>query len=503
MKEKYQQYKDTMQKVADIDFSIALLSWDQEVNMPANGSHFRSQQMATLSGISHEISTDQKLGDLLKALNEHKDQLDEKQRKNVMLSLEDFEKKTKYPKEFVIRKSKVTSTAYNAWVAARKVNDFKVYQEALQAMYDLKKEESALLGYENHPYDAHLNEFEKGATVAELDILFKDVREQLVDFVKDLMSNPQVENSFLYKFYQKDKQWSYGLEVLKNMGYDFESGRQDISHHPFTTNFSPQDVRVTTRIDEHDFGNMTWSCIHEGGHALYEQGLPTEEYGLPLGSYISLGIHESQSRLWENNVGRSLPYWKAHYANLQKTFPENLGSVDLNKFYQGINKIEPNLIRTEADELHYHFHVMIRYEIEKGIFDGTIQVKDLSQVWNEMYKKYLNIEVIDDNNGVLQDIHWSHGLIGYFPTYSLGSFYAAQFFHQAQQDIPELITQIENGDNSELLKWLKEKIHRHGKFYTASELCKHITEESLNLKYFMDYAKEKYHSIYEPNLTIS
>jgi len=215
------------------------------------------------------------------------------------LSLEDFDKKSKYTKEFVIRRSQVTSTAYNAWVKARSENSFKVYQETLQAMFDLKKEESEILGYKNHPYDAHLDQFEKGATVAELDILFKDVRENLVGFVKDLMSKPQIENDFLYKFYQKDKQWSYGLEVLKNLGYDFESGRQDISHHPFTTNFSSQDVRVTTRIDENNFGNMTWSCIHEGGHALYEQGLSTEEYGLPLGSYISLGIHESQSRLWE------------------------------------------------------------------------------------------------------------------------------------------------------------------------------------------------------------
>jgi len=239
MKEKYQQYKDTLRKVADIEFSIALLSWDQEVNMPSKGSTFRSQQMATLSGISHEISTDNKFGDLLKELNEQKEQLDEKQTKNIILSLEDFEKKSKYTKEFVIRRSKVTSTAYNAWVKAKSENNFQIYQEALQAMFDLKKEESEILGYKGHPYDAQ---------VAELDILFKDVREQLVDFVRDLMSKPQVEDDFLYKFYQKDKQWSYGLEVLKNMGYDFESGRQDISHHPFTTNFSPQDVRVTTRI---------------------------------------------------------------------------------------------------------------------------------------------------------------------------------------------------------------------------------------------------------------
>ena len=497
MKNKYQEYKDTLCKVADIEFSIALLAWDQEVNMPSKGSIFRSQQMATLSGISHEISTDNQFGDLLKELNEQKEQLDEKQKKNILLSLEDFEKKSKYTKEFVIRRSQVTSAAYNAWVKAKSENNFDVYQEALQAMFDLKKEESEILGYKANPYDAHLDQFEKGATVAELDVLFKDVKEQLVDFVKDLMSKSQIEDNFLYKFYQKDKQWSYGLEVLKNMGYDFDSGRQDISHHPFTTNFSPQDVRVTTRIDEHNFGSMTWSCIHEGGHALYEQGLPSDEYGLPLGSYVSLGMHESQSRLWENNVGRSLPYWKAHYAQLQKIFPENLANVSLEKFYKGINRIQPNLIRTESDELHYHFHVMIRYEIEKGIFEGVIKIKDLREVWNEMYRKYLDIEVPNDNQGVLQDIHWSHGLIGYFPTYSLGSFYAAQFFHQAQQDIPNLVSQIENGDNLQLLKWLREKIHQHGKFYTASELCQKITGEPLNFKYFMDYASKKYGEIYE------
>lgn len=494
--DKYNQYVEVMQKIADLEFSIALLAWDKEVYMPTNGAASKARQMATLAGISHDFFVDEKFGDLLLELNEQKEQLDEKQAKNVLLTLEDYQQKKKYSKEFVVRKSKVTSKAFDMWIKAREANDFKVFQESLQEMMDLKKEESEILGYIDHPYDPHLDIYEKGAKVADLDILFADVREELVEFVQQITSRPQVDNEFLYKFYPKDQQWNFGLELLKNMGYDFESGRQDISTHPFSTSFSAQDVRITTRIDENQFDNMTWSCIHEGGHALYEQGLPMEQYGLPLGSYISLGIHESQSRLWENNVGRSLPYWKAHYKKAQDAFPENLGEVSLNQFYKGINKIHPNLIRTEADELHYHFHVMVRYAIEKGLMEGSLEVKDLRDIWNDMYKQYLNIEVPNDKSGVLQDVHWSHGLIGYFPTYSLGSFYAAQFFRQAKKEIPDLEKQIETGDNSNLLLWLREKVHRHGKFYTAAELCKKIAGEKLNFKYFMDYAKEKYEGIY-------
>jgi len=241
---------------------------------------------------------------------------------------------------------------------------------------------------------------------------------------------------------------------------------------------------------------MTWSCIHEGGHALYEQGLPIENYGLPTGGAISLGIHESQSRLWENNVGRSLRHWKSHYKILPQTFPKPFKGVDLEMFYRGINKIEPSFIRTESDELHYHFHVLIRYEIEKSLIEGNISVNDLKDLWNKKYKEYLDIDVPDDKLGILQDVHWGHGSFGYFPTYSLGSFYAAQFFKQANNDIESLEGKIARGDLSELLMWLRENIHQYGRLYEADELCERITGEKLNFDYFMEYAMKKYSGIY-------
>jgi len=280
------------------------------------------------------------------------------------------------------------------------------------------------------------------------------------------------------------------------MGYDFNCGRQDLSAHPFTTSFSPTDVRVTTRVDENDFAYMLWSTIHEGGHALYEQGLSVEDYGLPTGSYISLSIHESQSRLWENHVGRSKEYWTYWYPILKSDFPKNLKKVSLDQFYAGINKIAPNLIRTEADELHYHFHVLIRYEIEKGLIEGTIDTENLDTIWNDKYKEYMGISASDDNTGVLQDVHWGHGSFGYFPTYSLGSFYAAQFYAQAEKDIPKLGKKLSKGRTEPLLSWLRENIHQHGRRYEADELCNMITGESLNVDHFLKYAKDKFLNIY-------
>jgi carboxypeptidase Taq len=487
-----------MRKLADIGHSIAVLSWDKEVNLPEEGAAIRGQQIATLSGISHELFTDAAFGEILEKLaDDHT--LDAKQAKNIKVTLKDYKQATKFTNEFVIRRSKLVSNAYHSWLKARAANDFKLYEEDLASLVELKREEAEIIGYEAHPYDALLDLYEPGSTVKELDLLFDDVKEQLVPFIKQIRESQQVDNTFLHQFYDKDKQWDYGLELLKNMGYDFTKGRQDLAPHPFTITFSSQDVRVTTRVDENDFANMCWSCIHEGGHALYEQGLPIEDYGLPTGSAISLGIHESQSRLWENHVGRSLAYWKYHYPSLQAKFPDNLKEVSLEDFYKGINRVESNFIRTEADELHYHFHVLIRYELEKQLLTGDIEVNDLREAWNRSYKQYLDVEIPEDNKGVLQDVHWGHGSFGYFPTYSVGSFYAAQFFSKAVNDIENLDAKLSKGDSSDLLSWLREHIHQHGRLYEASELCERVTREKLNFRYFMEYASKKYKEIY--NLT--
>jgi len=492
----YEDYKNHVQQVHDLYAAAAVLSWDKEVNLPPKGAAFRSRQVATLSGLAHEQFTDSVFGKNIRALLVSNGALEDAQHRNLERTLEDYDKATCLDRAFVVRRSEAVSRGYHAWLEARKENDFSLFQDALSELVDIKKEEAEHLGYEDHPYDALLDQFEPGYKSSQLDELFADVRGKLVEFVRRLREKPQVDDQFLHQPYDTDQQWDFSIYMLKNMGYDFDAGRQDISPHPFTITFSPQDVRVTTHAAPNNFSSMCWSSIHEGGHALYEQGLPVEQYGMPLGQSCSLAIHESQSRLWENQVGRSLPFWRAHYPKLQKRFPQQLGDVSLETFYRGINKIAPSPIRIESDELHYHFHILIRYEIEKALIEGTIEVKDLPTIWNEKYKDYLDLDIPDDNTGVLQDIHWAHGSIGYFPTYSLGSFYAAQFFAQAQKDIPGLDEQIVQGDNSQLLQWLREHIHAHGRYYTADELCQKITGESLNFDYFMAYAAEKYQDIY-------
>jgi carboxypeptidase Taq len=496
----YNEYRARFAKIADINYTIALQSWDQETYMPEKGAAFRAQQIATLSGISHELSINEELGKILNSLNKDGKGLSEKEKRNIELSLKDYNRRKKYTTEFVELLSRTTSECFQAWQKAKTTNDFKVFAPHLTKMVDLKRQEADILGYEGHPYNALLDQYEPDAKVADLDILFKDVREQMVAFVKKIAEAQQNEDGFMYKHYPKDKQWDFGIELLKQMHYDFEAGRQDISIHPFTTSFSAQDVRVTTKILEDNLKSMIWSCIHEGGHGLYEQGLPAEEYGLPSSEAVSLGIHESQSRLWENNVGRSLAYWKANYAKLQSYYPEHLKKVSLEQFYKAINLVQPSLIRIEADELTYHFHILVRYEVEKALIGGKIKVSELPEFWNAHYKEYLGVKVPDDAHGVLQDIHWSHGSFGYFPTYSLGSFYAAQFFNEAKKEIKDLEKKIEEGNLLPLLQWLREKIHKHGRFYSAADLCTKVTGEKLNFKYFMDYAKHKYSSIYNLKL---
>lgn len=485
-----------MQRIADVNYSAAILSWDQETYLPPQGAAFRAGQLSTLMGISHEMFTQDRTSALLKQLRADK-ALDKFQHRNVELIDEEYQKQKKYTTEFVEQMSHAVSAAFNAWQQAKKEKNFKLFAPYLDKLIGFKKKEAELLGYQGHPYNALLDLHEKKATVAELDVLFADVRKQLVPFVKKIFAAKQVDNKFFYRHYDRNKQWDFGIGLLKQMGFDFSRGRQDISSHPFTTTLSQDDVRVTTRINENDFSEMIWSCIHEGGHALYEQGLSPEQYGMPLSEAVSLGIHESQSRLWENNVGRSLAYWKGNFKYAQQLFPEELKDVTPEAFFKGMNRVEPSLIRTNSDELTYHFHVMIRYEIEKAIFEDKLKVNELPDYWNAKYKEYLNIDVPEDSQGVLQDVHWSHGSFGYFPTYSLGSFYAAQFFEQAKKEIIDLEKKIEQGNFTDLLSWLRRNIHVHGKYYTAQELCERITGEKLNFNHFMSYAQNKFGTIYD------
>ncbi|HEY6901470.1 MAG TPA: carboxypeptidase M32, partial [Puia sp.] len=404
--ELYTDYKTRLQKIADVKYSAAVLQWDQETYLPPKGAGFRGQQLATLSEMAHEWSIDPSLGQLLEELHSRGD-LPDDERRNVDLSLEDYNKQKKFTPAFIRQLSEASSRSFHSWIQARNANSFDIFRPDLEQLVRLKKEEAAIAGYENHPYNALLDQFEKGSTVSLLDRVFSEIRNPLKDLLEKIGNRPQVDDHFLHYHFPKQQQWDFGMQLIRQLGFDFEAGRQDLSEHPFTTNFSSQDVRITTRVDENDFNHMTWSCIHETGHALYEQGLSAEQYGLPLGEYASLSIHESQSRLWENNIGRSLNWWTAVYPSLQQTFTQQLGNVSAEQFYKGINKVQPSLIRTEADEVSYHFHVMIRYELEKNLIDGTISVSDIPAWWNENYNTWLGVKVPDDKRGCLQDVHWS------------------------------------------------------------------------------------------------
>ncbi len=491
----YTEYKTKMQKIADVKYASAVLQWDQETYLPAKGNDCRGRQMATLNEIAHQQFTEEKTGSLLLELNA-KDDLSASDKRNVQLSLEDYNRNKKLCSEFVRRMSETVNKSYHAWAKARTENSFATFQQPLNELIELKKQEAEMLGYGQHPYNALMNDYDKGLTIAIVDEVFKDLKPQLSNLLDSIKNKPQVDNSFLHQHFNKDDQWKFGMEILRRMDFDFEAGRQDISLHPFTINFSSMDVRVTTRIDEHDFGNMTWSCIHEGGHALYEQGLPAEQYGLPLSEYCSLSIHESQSRLWENCIGRGLPFWQHNFKLLKPLFPNQLNNLTTEQFYRGINKVQPSLIRTEADELTYHFHVMIRYEIEKMLIDGSLATKDIPAYWNEKYKEYLGVMVPDDNKGCLQDIHWSHGSFGYFATYSLGSMYAAQLYAAIETENPSIEKELAEGKNDFVRKWLKEKIYQWGRFYSSGDLCKKATGETLQSKYFIRYATKKFNHIY-------
>lgn len=495
MENTYEGYKSHLQKIAHLNSAMALLSWDQEVKMPPKGAAVRAQQFSTLSTMVHELSTDSQFENLVSHLMA-KGSFGFKEMRNLQETKEGIEQNKKLSADFIQKSAMARSEAFQTWEKARGEEDYSVFVPSLKKIVDLEREKAELLGYKKHPYDALLNLYEKNLTVDQLEQVFAQVRNQIVPLVKEISKKDQVKDDFLYLSYDKTKQFDFSVEVLKLMEYDMDAGRQDLSTHPFTINFNSNDVRVTTRVSENDLAEVIWSTIHEGGHGLYEQGLLSDHYGLPSGEYVSLGIHESQSRIWENNVGRAKHWWKFLYPKLQEVFPEQLKDVSLDDFYKAVNKVQPSLIRTSADELTYHVHVMIRYEIEKALMEGAVEVEDLEELWNEKYTEYLGVTPTKPTEGVLQDIHWSHGSLGYFPTYSIGSFYAAQFYAQVEKQIPDIESKLAAGNVSEFLKLMRKNIHQHGKLYTAKQLSEKFTGEPLNIGHFVEYAKKKYSDIY-------
>jgi carboxypeptidase Taq len=492
-------------EIRRIQSAASVLSWDQETYMPAGGGAARAEQIATLEGLAHQRLVSDEVGHLLikwidpatGSAESTAEGWDEPSRALLRETWRDFNRAKKLPSDFVIRLSRECSLAQQAWVTAREESRFSKFLPSLKIVLGLKRDEAQYLGYANSPYDALLDTYEPGATVAQLAPLLTRLRERLVPLLKRVQASPVIiDDRCLHQSFDRHKQVEFGRLVLTAMGYDFDRGRLDLSAHPFTTSFHPTDVRVTTRVFEKDLPSCLFSCIHEGGHGLYDQGLDPRYYGTPLGESLSLGFHESQSRLWENCVGRSLAFWRCFYPMLQHTFPQQLAEVPLDRFYAAINRAAPSLIRVEADELTYNLHIMLRVEIEQALIEGRAQAEDLPGLWNDKMQSYLGIMPERDAEGVLQDVHWSMGAFGYFPTYTLGNLYSVQFFEQAKRELPQLHDDLEAGRLLPLRQWLEQKIHRWGRMFTPDHLARRVTGSEVDPEPFLRYLEEKYEALY-------
>lgn len=489
-----------MTDIAQLKSAIAALNWDKDVFMPPKGSGPRADMLSYLAGELHDKVLSKEFRNLLREAKSaaEANELSAGQRAIVREVWRDVSREEKLPLEFVRELAQVTSEAYFVWMDAREKNSFGLFSPYLTRIVALKRREAELVGFRQSPYDALIDTFEPYATTEEIAAALGDLKNFLAPFlVKIKNSKARVSREAIVGDFDIERQKAFCALTARQIGYDFEAGRLDISAHPFSTSFHPLDSRITTRYSRSDVMESISGVTHETGHALYEQGLPAAEFGTPLAEAVSLGIHESQSRLWENLVGRSRPFWTYFYPLLQKEFPVPLQNVPLDTFYRAMNSVEPSFIRVEADEVTYNLHIILRFEIERALIEGHISVEELPAIWNSKMKELLMLDVPSDSMGVLQDVHWSGGMIGYFPTYSLGNLYSAQFFAAAKRDIPALNEEMARGEFGSLLQWLREKVHVHGKFYSAQDLAKNATGEPLNSKYFADYITGKYSEIYE------
>lgn len=493
-------FRQKLVNLAQLKSAIAVLNWDREVFMPPKGNGPRAEMLAYLAGELHEKVVSKEFRKLLDESKAAADahQLGPGEQAVVREIWRDVSREEKLPVKFVMELTQVASEAHHVWIEARKKKEFHLFAPHLTRIVELKRREAELVGYEKTPYDALLDTFEPYATTEEISRTLGDLRNFLVPFLAKIRNaKSKVSRHPIAGDFDIAKQKAFSERAARQIGYDFEAGRLDTSAHPFSTSFHPLDSRITTRYDRSEFMQAISGVIHETGHALYEQGLPSAQFGTPLGEAVSLGIHESQSRLWENLVGKGRAFWTYFYPFLQVEFPAPLKSVSLETFYRAINTVEPSFIRVEADEVSYNLHIILRFEIEKALIEGEIMVEDLPRVWNAKMKELLGLDVPDDSLGVLQDVHWSGGAIGYFPTYSLGNLYSAQFFAAAQRAIPGLEKSMAQGDFSGLLRWLHENIHEHGKMYSARDLVVRATGEALNSRYFTEYLSRKFGEIYE------
>jgi carboxypeptidase Taq len=486
-------------EVALLSSTQSLLGWDERTKLPPAGGAYRAEQMSYLAGLIHKRETAPEVGQWLAELADSPLSADPHSDVGADIAnlRRDYERKTKLPQTLVEELARLAVLGQQVWAEARKDNDFARFQPLLARTIELKRQEAAAIGYDHVPYDALLDEYEPGATTNEVEQVLADLRDQLVPLVSEITSSRRRPNlEPLKRRFPIDLQEKLGQRVTAAIGYDFSAGRLDVTNHPFCTTLGPRDVRLTTRYDEHFLPGALFSTLHEAGHGMYEQGLPAERFGLPTGQAVSLGIHESQSRMWENLVGRSRAFWEHFYHEAQAAFPAALGGVPLDDFYFAINDVRPSLIRTESDEATYNLHILVRFELEQALLLDELRVPDLPAAWREKYRKYLGIEPPNDADGVLQDVHWSSGAIGYFPTYTLGNLYAAQLFEQADRELGDLHAMFRRGEFLPLRDWLRTKIHSQGRRYPAAELARRITGSPLSHDALMWHLRGKFAPLY-------
>ncbi len=498
MEEKLKKFKAIINEAADLERASEILQWDQETNMPPGGAESRGTIRGTLRKLSHEKYTSDELARLLEELEPVAKELDpdSDDARLIKVTRREVNRKTKLPSEMVAELARLGTPANQAWRQAREESKWSIFEPHIEKLVDHIQRKAEYYKPYDHIYDPLLDEFEPGMKTKDVKAIFNQIRPQQVALIEAISKQPQVDDSVLFKNYPKGKQIDLGVDIIKTFGYDFNRGRIDEVTHPFASTLGYGDNRITYRVDENFLNSFLFAVMHESGHAMYEQGIVKELDHTPLFEGASYAVHESQSRLWENLIGRSMAFWEWYYPKLQSSFSSQLGNLSIADFYKAINKVEPSFIRVEADEATYNLHIMLRLEIEIELMEGKIKVKDLPELWNTRFKEYLGITPTNDAKGVLQDVHWSFGYFGYFSTYALGNLISAQIWEKVNADIPNLEDQIRKGDFSALLSWLQDKIYRHGKKFEPQELVERITGSKIDGGPYIKYLNKKFGEIY-------
>jgi len=497
--EKMQQLIELSAELTDLSHINAVLGWDQQINMPPGGAEERGMQSAALGRIMHEKFTSDEVGQLIADLEEEVGDLNAEtdEARAVKVAKREYEKQTKVPLPLLMEFIQTTTVAHEAWLEAKNNSDFSLFQPHLKKIVELRQQYAELFKPYDHIYDPLLDDFEPGMKTAEVEETFNKLRPQQVELLQAIAEKDPPDNSFIKQHYKEEYQEIIGRYVITRFGYDWNRGRLDIAPHPFTTEFGYGDVRISTRYLKDDAGSALFSTMHEAGHAMYGQGVPEQYKRHPLGGAASLAIHESQSRLWENIIGRSKEFWSFFYPSLQMLFPQYLGNISVEDFYRGINKVEPSLIRVEADEATYNMHIMLRMEIEIGLMEGSMKVEDLPEIWNAKMQEYLGISPSNDAEGVLQDVHWSGGMIGYFPTYALGNLASVQLWDKLVEENPNVYDEIAQGKFETVLGWMREHVHQYGSKYEPQEIMLKATGSKITPEPYIAYLKKKYGEIYD------